>query len=76
MTFSCKHEGPEPRNMGRGNARQVRLTSYFARPCFDCAAKLLESHIRSVTDLDGNPREESYYLAKVAEKVASLRKRY
>jgi hypothetical protein len=34
--YTCGHQGTEPANMGRGKARQDRLTKHFGRPCLEC----------------------------------------
>jgi hypothetical protein len=48
-TFTCGHTAPEPRNMGRGKARQERLRAFFARKCCECAVSGELAHIESLT---------------------------
>ena len=36
MNFICGHSGNIPTHMGRGQARQERLTKYFNRKCPSC----------------------------------------
>jgi hypothetical protein len=48
-TFTCGHTAPEPRNMGRGKARQERIRAFFARKCCECRVQSELAHIASLT---------------------------
>ena len=48
----CGHVGFDPRNMGRGAARQRRLTEHYARLCESCALIAEAAHVDSLTNLD------------------------
>ena len=54
-TYACGHEGEIPRFMGRGQARQRRLSVHFCRPCRECRLVRAESYARSLTTMDGRP---------------------
>lgn len=49
MKFLCGHDQQEPRNMGRGIARQVRLNEFFSRRCLDCRMKAEDAFEASLT---------------------------
>jgi hypothetical protein len=58
-TFTCGHEAEEPLHMGRGKARERRLSEYFGRKCFECrlaATYAQASQLKeTVRDSSGNP---------------------
>lgn len=75
-TFKCGHSAEEPRFLGRGKARERRLREYFDRVCLSCALASSEKNVRSLTDLQGNPRTEYYYRVTIAEHAESVKRRY
>ena len=48
-TFTCGHQAEEPRFMGRGQARQRRLTAYFNRKCATCSEQAILALYASLT---------------------------
>lgn len=65
MKHTCGHDAPEPRNMGRGQARQKRLAQYFARPCLNCKLAAIRATADTLTDTKANPltqdQRDAYY---------------
>lgn len=74
--FTCGHEHQEPRNMGRGMARERRLQAYFARVCLSCALKRVREQVQSLTDQRGDRMPDDYYARKEAEAVERVRRSY
>ena len=67
MQYTCGHEGHEPRNMGRGAARQRRLAEYFDRPCLACAIVQADACVRRLTDRRGQPLPADVMTKKIEE---------
>ena len=74
--FSCGHEHQEPRNMGRGMARDRRLQEYFSRACLTCALKLVREQVQLLTDSRGNRMPTDYYTRKEVEAVERVKRTY
>ena len=47
--FTCGHSAKEPLNMGRGAAREARVTAYFDRKCLACRLLSEEAFEASLT---------------------------
>lgn len=76
MVFTCGHNFPEPRNMGRGKAREGRLKSYFARPCQDCAIQISIAYSKRFTDIHAVPLEGAALQAAIEKGIARVKARY
>jgi hypothetical protein len=72
----CGHESEIPTHMGRGAARQVRLFTYYNKPCLDCrrAAAAAEAAKMWVllpgTGPDGKRSHRLYNADEIAAYVA------
>ena len=53
--FTCGHSGDDPRNMGRGGARERRLAEYYGTACFDCRLSSAVASAHRLTDIRGVP---------------------
>lgn len=53
--YTCGHSGAVPANMGRGAARQRRLSLHFNGRCLECMLVSAESEARRLTDSRATP---------------------
>jgi len=51
--YRCGHTADEPRNMGRGMAREHRLANFFASNCPECARLNAVLFAAKLTHVDG-----------------------
>ena len=50
LTYACGHNDTSvPRNMGRGQARILRLKTWYSRPCLACALTKIDSYVDNLT---------------------------
>jgi hypothetical protein len=85
MTFTCGHTAEVPADMGRGEARKVRVAKYFDRPCCDCAVTRATSYRLTLTNTKGALLSEvaktdvsvaSLVASKLAETLAKIKRSY
>ena len=73
MRFNCSHESEEPRNMGRGAARERRLAVYFDRLCRSCAIARITASVNSLTDRYGRPLSEATHRQHLTDRIRQLK---
>ena len=77
MRFTCGHEADIPAYMGRGKARERRLSQYFGRRCFICAVDNYREFVKTLSkDKHGTHYSEDEQRVKVKTKIQSLRPTY
>ena len=54
-TFNCGHTGENPRNMGRGKARALRLEMHYRHKCLECSRAHAIAKAKTYTDLNAHP---------------------
>ena len=67
--FKCGHTADEPRNMGRGSARQERIRVYFNRNCCDCRVANELEHIATLT-------APKFTQSEIDQRVAKIRAQF
>lgn len=72
MRFCCGHSGSIPPRMGRGAARQRRLSDYFAHRCPDCQRAYYASYAAKLTWADGSAMSVDSQTRWVARRMAQM----
>jgi len=76
MEYTCGHVGDVPNNMGRGQARVIRLAAYFDRVCYQCACTRIVEQATSATMLDGTPCPADKVQANITMRIEKIRNSY